>query len=247
MKKHVPNLVTCLNVTCGAAAVFLAMRGRVFEAGALVLLAMVFDLFDGLLARWLGASSALGRELDSLADAVSFGVAPALLAHALLLDALGEEAAGWWGALAYLPVMIPAFSIYRLASFNLDTRQTHAFIGMPTPAHALFWVSLLFSRRYAPGLHEAVWGSPWVLSGCVVLFSALLVSGLPMFSLKFVSFGWRANCWCYSYALLALLLLLLVGVGAVSFLVPLYAGVAVAGVLVRGPGCSRRSRDGARR
>jgi CDP-diacylglycerol--serine O-phosphatidyltransferase len=233
-------------------AIFLAARDRVLLAALLVLLAMIFDFMDGLAARWLRATSAMGKELDSLADVVSFGVAPALLAYALVRDALpGNDAwgnAAWWAvALPYLPAIIPAFSAYRLAKFNLDERQARSFIGMPTPAHALFWVSLVLSRHYAPGVHEAAWGSPWILSACVLLFSILLISELPMFSLKISSFAWGENRWRYSYLGLSCLLLLLARAAAVSFLVPLYAAFAVLEALVTRWGYNRRNRAGARR
>ncbi|MDR0765420.1 MAG: CDP-diacylglycerol--serine O-phosphatidyltransferase [Odoribacteraceae bacterium] len=246
MKKHLPNLVTCLNATCGAAAIFLVLHERVLLAAALVLLAMLFDFLDGLLARLLRVTSAMGKELDSLADVVSFGVVPALLAHVLIRDALPADAR-WTSVLPYLPVIIPAFSAYRLAVFNLDTRQDHSFRGMPTPAHALFWVSLLFARHHAPCLYDATWGNPWLLAACVLFFSVLLISGLPMFSLKIVSFAWASNRWLYSYLILALLALLVFRAIAVSFLVPLYVLLAAAAALVKGRGCNRQSRGGERR
>jgi CDP-diacylglycerol--serine O-phosphatidyltransferase len=233
MKKHVPNLITSLNVISGTAAIFMIARGDLAPAVTLVLLAMVFDFFDGLVARLLHVKSELGKELDSLADVVSFGVAPAMLAHALIRDALPET--GW---LIFLPVIMPAFSAYRLAKFNLDTRQASSFIGMPTPAHALFWVALWFARQHTPALYDACWGSPWVLAGCVVLFSVLLVSGLPMFSLKIASFAWEANRWRYLYFAAALLSLLFFREGAISFLIPLYVFFSVLSALP-GKWCAR--------
>ncbi|MDR2130009.1 MAG: CDP-diacylglycerol--serine O-phosphatidyltransferase [Odoribacteraceae bacterium] len=245
MKRHVPNLITCLNVTCGAMAIFLVMHDRVFFAAACVLLAMVFDFLDGWFARWLRVTSEMGKELDSLADVVSFGVVPALLAHVLIKEALAGEFTAWWASvLLYSPAVIPAFSAYRLAKFNLDTRQGHSFIGMPTPAHALFWVALIFSRRYTPALHDALWSSPWLLVACVLFFSVLLISGLPMFSLKIYSFAWRANRWRYSYFAVSLLLFLLFRVDMISFLIPLYVLFAALEAACRSfrvtrRGCSR--------
>ena len=226
MRKHVPNLITCLNVTCGVMAILLVMEERAEVAGCLVLLAMVFDFLDGLVARLLGVTSALGKELDSLADVVSFGVAPALLARVLIGDAAGEGDE-WTRVLAWIPAVIPAFSAYRLAKFNLDTRQGYSFTGMPTPAHALFWVSLVLTRDLAHGWPAAAWGNPWVLAGCVLFFSVLLVSGLPMFSLKMISYGWRANRWRYPYFVVAVGACLFLGPVAFSLLVPLYVLFAV--------------------
>jgi CDP-diacylglycerol--serine O-phosphatidyltransferase len=227
MKKHVPNLVTCLNVTCGTVAVLLVVHDRPLAAAAILLLAMVFDFLDGFLARMLRARSAMGVELDSLADVVSFGVAPALLAHVLVADALPGDAAGWERLLPWLPAVIPAFSAYRLAKFNLDTRQTRSFIGMPTPAHALFWVTLVFTRAHVPAFHDACWGDPRVLAACALFFSWLMISGLPMFSLKIPSLAWRDNRWRYPYFIVAALLLLFTRLAAVSFLIPLYVLFAV--------------------
>jgi CDP-diacylglycerol--serine O-phosphatidyltransferase len=229
MRRFVPNFITCLNAVAGTGAVLMVARGATGVAVALVLAAMVFDFFDGLAARLLGVKSDLGRELDSLADAVSFGVAPAMVAYALL------EGAGADGWLLFLPVVMPAFSVYRLAKFNLDARQTRSFIGMPTPAHALFWACLWACREYAPGVYAACWGNAAALGACVVVFSVLLVCGLPMFSLKIGSFGWAENRWRYLYFGLAAAGLVVFRWGAVSFLVPLYVVVsAVAALTGRG-------------
>ena len=234
-KKHIPNLITCLNATSGMAGVLFAFNGELFPAAVCVLAAMVFDFFDGFAARLLNVRSDMGKELDSLADAVSFGVMPAVLAYCLIRDvALIRSFTSlyvmrpWFENLvAYSPLIIPAFSIYRLAKFNLDARQTHSFIGMPTPANALFWVSLVFCYRFEREFFFDVWGFPALLALCVLVFSLLLVSGFPMFSLKLSSFSWRANFPLYVFLAALLAIALLWGWKALSFTIPLYVLVSV--------------------
>lgn len=235
MKKHIPNLITCLNATSGMAGVLFAFNGELFPAAVCVLAAMVFDFFDGFAARLLNVRSDMGKELDSLADSVSFGVMPAVLAYCLIRDvALIRSFTSlyvmrpWFENLvAYSPLIIPAFSIYRLAKFNLDARQTHSFIGMPTPANALFWVSLVFCYRFEREFFFDVWGFPALLALCVLVFSLLLVSGFPMFSLKLSSFSWRANFPLYVFLAALLAIALLWGWKALSFTIPLYVLVSV--------------------
>ena len=235
MKKHIPNLITCLNATSGMAGVLFAFNGELFPAAVCVLAAMVFDFFDGFAARLLNVRSDMGKELDSLADAVSFGVMPAVLAYCLIRDvALIRSFTSlyvmrpWFENLvAYSPLIIPAFSIYRLAKFNLDARQMHSFIGMPTPANALFWVSLVFCYRFEREFFFDVWGFPALLALCVLVFSLLLVSGFPMISLKLSSFSWRANFPLYVFLAALLAIALLWGWKALSFTIPLYVLVSV--------------------
>lgn len=235
MKRHIPNLITCLNATAGMAGVLLAFNGETLLAALCVLAAMVFDFFDGFAARLLRVKSEMGKELDSLADAVSFGVAPAVLAYCLIRDvALIRSFTSlyvmrpWFEAIVvYSPLIIPAFSVYRLAKFNLDARQTHSFIGLPTPANALFWVSLVFCHHFERDFFFAVWGTPALLALCVLVFSLLLVSELPMFSLKLTSFSWRANRALYVFLAVLLVAVLLAGWKALSFMIPLYVLVSI--------------------
>ena len=223
MRKHIPNLITCCNALCGALAVFMIMNNNGFMAAWLVLLAMIFDFFDGFMARLLHVKSDLGKELDSLADMVSFGVVPTLLARLLIQESFtGEESALTVNILSYLPVLMVAFSAYRLAKFNLDTRQTFSFIGVPTPANALFWVGLVFAFEWQHKFSLICWGNSWVLAGCVILLSWLLVAELPMFSLKFHSFKWEENKIRYLYFLTLILLFVLLQETMLSFIIPLY-------------------------
>lgn len=229
MRKHIPNLITGLNAASGAMAVFMALYGQIVWATCFILAGMVFDFFDGLAARLLHVKSALGKELDSLADVITFGVASGLLAHLLIRDALLPEGAGnlaWLTTcekiILFSPLLIPVFSAFRLAKFNLDTRQSVSFIGLPVPAHALFWVGLVFARIKTPVLYQAFFGNVWVLVLCVLGLSLLLISELPMFSLKISGFGWTANKTVYIYFLTLLVLAVGWGWAVLPFVIPFY-------------------------
>lgn len=228
MKRHIPNLITSLNVVCGTLAIFMAFYGWMTVAALLVLAAMVFDFFDGMTARLLHVKSDMGKELDSLADVVSFGVVPAVFAHLLMMQELNGTLADfsswtvWQQVMACMPFLMPAFSAYRLAKFNLDTRQTMSFIGMPTPANALFWTVLVFGAEYMPDIYTAVFANPTVLGLCALGLSILLVSEVPMFSLKITSFAWHDNKIRYSYLLALLLLTFFLGMNVLFFVIPLY-------------------------
>ena len=229
MKKQIPNLITGMNVISGTVAIFMVMSGWVELAALFILIGMVFDFFDGMAARLLHVKSEMGKELDSLADMVTFGVAPAMLAHFLIKMTLFGGVPGelsdlpvWQIVLLFVPLLIPAFSAYRLAKFNLDPRQTMSFIGMPTPANALFWVSLTYGFFYTPGIYIYLFDSVWTLVICVIILSVLLVSELPMFSLKVTGFSWKANKVRYIYFLSLVVLAAIFGKAIIMFAIPLY-------------------------
>ncbi len=178
IKKHIPNMLTVGNLLSGALAiVFTLHTGRPEVAMWLIVLAAVFDFFDGMVARLLGVSSPIGKDLDSLADVVSFGLAPAVLVfHAL--D--GLEAGNY---LAYGVFIIPAFAALRLAKFNNDTRQTTSFRGLPVPSNALFWLG---ATSAIPSLGELAGTSATgiIYLALSLVLSLLMVGELPMFSFK---------------------------------------------------------------
>ncbi len=201
--KHIPNTITSLNLLSGCVASVLAMEGNLIIASILILMATVFDFFDGFSARLLKAYSPMGKELDSLADLISFGLAPSLIAMAFMKQAvLGSSTASisitslepsvlFWLISAFL---IPVFSALRLAKFNVDTRQTSSFIGVPTPANALFWASLPLVLSWGDYAFVEQWlASPFVLLGFIVATSLLLVAEVPMFSLKIKTLAWQSN------------------------------------------------------
>ena len=189
--RHIPNTVTCCNLLSGCVAIVMAHQGCYQAALGFIVLGAIFDFFDGLLARALKAYSPLGKELDSLADDVTFGVAPAMMVFSLMHEvALPAWLASVAGLLPYAAFLIAAFSALRLAKFNIDTRQTTSFIGLPTPANALFWGSLIV------GAHDFLVADTLAflyLIILVLLTSWLLVAEIPMFSLKFKNLSWRDN------------------------------------------------------
>lgn len=192
IKNYIPNTITCLNLVSGCVASVMALEGNLMYAVVWIMLAAVFDFFDGFAARLLKAFSPIGKELDSLADVVSFGVAPGMILFVLLSWLAPTLPLG--GLNEYIPYwafVIPAFSGLRLAKFNIDERQTTSFIGLPVPAHALFWSSLGYSVQ--PLLPQ---GGVVLLVGLMALAlvtSLLLVSEVPMFSLKIKSLAWKGN------------------------------------------------------
>ncbi|MEP2771078.1 MAG: CDP-diacylglycerol--serine O-phosphatidyltransferase [Fulvivirga sp.] len=180
MKKHIPNFLTSCNLAAGCVAIVLAFEGQVELAVYLIWLAMIFDFFDGLAARALKVSSPIGKELDSLADMVSFGVVPAVVLYQLMGEA----------QFALIAFVVTIFSALRLAKFNTDDNQQTDFIGLPTPANALFLTSLVFIN---PEGYLSFMLNEQVLAITSVIFALLLVSPIRLFSLKFKSMGWREN------------------------------------------------------
>jgi CDP-diacylglycerol--serine O-phosphatidyltransferase len=215
--RHIPNAVTCLNLLAGCFAVVCAAEGSLCAAAGWVAAAAVFDFLDGLAARWLHAFSPIGKDLDSLADLISFGLAPAMSVYALL-DGLTDT------PLPYVAFLIPVFSALRLARFNNDRRQSDAFIGLPVPAHALLWAPLACSLT--PLACSLTPLSPetllFTVPPAVVLTSLFLVAPLPMFSFKVKSFAFRGNERRYLLAAAALLFTVLWGCLGIAGTVLLY-------------------------
>lgn len=172
IKRIIPNSLTCANLLCGSAAVFMATQEQFLWAFALILAGSLFDFFDGASARWLKVPSPLGVQLDSLADDITFGLAPAMVLFCYLKPIIG-----WWALIALL---IAAFSALRLAKFNIDERQTTSFIGLATPPNAIFWASLIC---YLNTMNLPSWIA-WVLLAISLLSCYLLVSEIPFFSFK---------------------------------------------------------------
>lgn len=191
MKKHIPNTITCCNLISGCVATVFALYGNPEMALLFIILGAVFDFFDGMTARVLGVSSPIGKELDSLADDVTFGVAPAsILFWFLGVIDYPSFLEGWRSIIPLSAYIIAAFSALRLAKFNLDTRQTTSFIGLPTPANALFWGSLIVG--YQAQMMYSTWTLPLMLIG-IIVSSWLLIAEIPMFALKFKHWGFKGN------------------------------------------------------
>lgn len=250
--KNIPNSLTSLNLVSGCIAIALAFHGLLSYAGYLILIAAVFDFFDGMVARALKVHSEIGKELDSLADVVSFGVAPSIIllqmmAQSLIpqdvilgffesfsdneIDAITKIIAyrevlgfGFWPYFFLAtPLFIAVFSAIRLAKFNIDTRQTSSFIGLPTPANAIFILSLGFisENTTSPELLGFII-HPMTLFFVSVIFSYLLVCELPMFALKFKSLSIKENAIRYSFILASALLIILFKLYALPLIILLY-------------------------
>ena len=223
MKNHLPNAVTCLNLFAGCLALSSIFAGRLETAAYFVGLAALFDFFDGLLARALHASSPIGKDLDSLADMVSFGVVPGAFLFDLLMQA-GPSLPSW---LPYAGFLVTIFSALRLAKFNNDTRQTTSFIGLPTPACTILVASLpLILAHDTFGIRGLIL-NPWALLGLTVLLSGLLVAELPLFTLKFKSLRWQDNQVRFVFLLLSVGLLLALQAAAVPLIILLYVLLSV--------------------
>ncbi len=191
MKRHIPNTITCCNLVCGCIATTYAVSGSLAMALLFIILGAVFDFFDGMSARLLHVSSEIGKELDSLADDVTFGVAPAsIIFYELQVVDYPSALECLRPVLPYVAYVVAAFSAVRLAKFNLDTRQTTSFIGLPTPANALFWGSLIVG--FGPLLEDYTWFMPLIVVG-IFLSSWILIAEIPMFALKFKQWGFIGN------------------------------------------------------
>ena len=233
MKKQIPNIITLCNLLCGVIATLYAANGLLTEAATFIFLGIIFDFFDGMTARLLHVSSPIGKELDSLADVVTSGVAPG----AILFFILGTYTPYNW--LRWVALLIPAFSAYRLAKFNLDTRQTHSFLGLPTPANALIWavLGIAFTR---PELCQIallpipnLFSMPTahiempVLAVLSLLLDIALISEIPLFSLKFKNLTWCDNRVRFIYLLSCMALIILFGLYGIALSVLWYIALSL--------------------
>lgn len=201
MKKQIPNVITCCNLISGCIATCFAFFHNPELALLWIIIGAVFDFFDGMSARLLHVSSPIGKELDSLADDVTFGVAPStILFSQLIVMDFPNALSGIADYVPFVAYIMAAFSALRLAKFNLDERQTMGFIGLPTPANALFWGSLIVSlNNWLCNLPQG-----WLILVVMIFVSSwLLVSEIPMFALKFKHWGWQGNQLRYSFIIIS--------------------------------------------
>ena len=218
MARYIPNVITCFNLFCGCVSIVFTFSDRLDLAAYLILVAAVFDFLDGFAARWLKAYSEMGKQLDSLADVVSFGVAPASIMF-ILIHSAAFFPFGWLAAFsAYL---IAVFSALRLAKFNIDTRQSESFIGLPTPANAIFICSLALSNIHF------VTNNVFFLLAVTVVFSFLLVSELPLFSLKFKSYNLKNNIIQNIFIVISIIILLLFHLQGLSLVILAYIALSI--------------------
>ncbi len=226
IKNNLANAVTCCNVLCGTLAIFVCFGPDVVwglpswqMACLLIFLAAVADFADGLVARAIGVSAPLGKELDSLSDLVSFGVAPAILLRMAL------ESAGAPGWVAWIPALLPVAGAVRLAKFNIDTRQATSFLGLPIPANAIFWMG------YAAALYGgwSLFAAPWFAVCAIVLLAALMVSELPLLALKFKQYSWKGNEARYLLVIgTCALIILFPGLTALMLIIGWYVALSLA-------------------
>lgn len=217
MKRHIPNAITCLNLFSGCVGLVLAFENQLLLAAYAIGISAILDFFDGMTARLLKAYSEIGKELDSLADVVSFGVLPSVIIFQLFkqIPAVNPY-------LPYAAFLIAIFSALRLAKFNIDTRQTENFIGLPTPANALLVASLPFILVDASLMTYEVLFHPAFLLSFTIVMSLLLVSEIPLFSLKFKSWDIRQNIFRYLLLFIALILLLIFKFAAIPVIIFTY-------------------------
>ncbi len=227
MKKHIPNTITACNLVSGCIAIVLAVTGNLVAALLFIVLGAVFDFFDGMVARRLGVSSPVGKELDSLADCVTFGVAPSAILYYTLKEVVACPIASECVS-TYLPFaafIMAGFSALRLAKFNLDERQTSSFIGLPTPANALFWGSLLVGGEDA--LKNCEW-SYLLLLILMLVMSYMLIAEIPMFSLKFKKWNWTDNKLRWSFIISCVPLLVIFQLSAFAVIIAWYVVLSIA-------------------
>lgn len=218
MLKHVPNSLTCANLVCGCVGIISVFTTQT-EAAYFVWAACVFDFFDGFTARILKVSSPIGKELDSLADVVSFGVLPSLA----MFRWIENESTSEW--LRYGAIFIAIFSALRLAKFNIDENQSDSFTGVPTPANALFITGLVFLPS---GTHSVIF-TETALIIITIVFSLLLVAPVKLFALKFKNYGWIGNEIRYAFLGLSSALLLFFHAGALPLIILSYIGISLLG------------------
>ena len=237
--KHIPNLITSLNLACGLLSIIMMIEGKIIPAFYLILLASVFDFLDGLSARILNAYSDVGKQLDSLADMVSFGIAPALLMYyyikySFLLhqSEFAIETTAWYEIIIlYSAILIALASGFRLAKFNIDPNQSFIFSGLPTPASAILIASagiVLFSPGFPESIRQFIL-NPYLLFASTLVLSLLLVSKIPMFSLKFKDYKFGNNITKYVFLLISFALLIIFKVIAVPIIILVYIFMSVAG------------------
>ena len=221
MRKNIPNLITCCNLICGCLSILCATAGNLPLASYLILASAFFDFFDGFSARMLKVSSPMGVDMDSLSDIVSFAVAPTIILFVflnLLLQELAPDVReSFVRYLPYLVFVIPAFSAFRLAKFNHDERQHTEFRGLATPANAMFIGFLHFSALRIPALNNF-----WLVLCLSLVFAVLLVTDLPMFSLKFKNLHFKENMIRYIFLVVAVVLFVIFRFGAFPIIILAY-------------------------
>lgn len=246
MKKHIPNFITSLNLVCGCLAIVAAFENRLDDSAILIAIAAVLDFLDGFAARLLNVHSEIGKQLDSLADMVTFGVAPGMILYTMLEPGYNVVVDGHtlnferYEFIKYLALLIPVFSAVRLAKFNIDTRQSDSFIGVPTPANCMFIASipviLMHQNGYTTNPDGSfslynfieIIGNQWFLGTLILVMSYLMVAELPLFALKFKSFDWQNNKLRYIFLSLSAILIVSTQFISIPIIIVLYILLSIA-------------------
>lgn len=229
LKRHIPNTITCCNLLSGCFSILFSFSGMPVAAAIMIFAAGLFDFLDGFAARLLDAHSPIGGDLDSLSDVVSFGVAPGFIMYHLMVEGMGEHLIwplGKVSLFACFAFLLPVFSAVRLAKFNVDTRQTTSFIGLPTPPMALFMASLPLAY-WQLGLSGQPLLNPYMGLGITILFSVMMVCNRPFFSFKMKSAGWKGNEIRWIFLIIAVLGLAVFQFVALPFVLLVYILMSV--------------------
>lgn len=224
IKKHIPNLLTLCNLLCGCLGIVEIIQNKsIINASILIVIALICDFFDGFIARFLKVSSPIGKELDSLADVVSFGVLPAFILCYVI-----ENHTGINTELKYFPIFIALFSALRLAKFNIDSRQSESFIGLNTPANTILISSIAINlENLSTDLFSSFFHNQYFVLGFVVLSSYLLVAEIPMFAFKFKHFKWKGNEVRIGFILFSIVLISFFKIVAIPWLIISYIIVSI--------------------
>jgi CDP-diacylglycerol--serine O-phosphatidyltransferase len=233
IKRHIPNIITLINLFCGCIALVFAMKANFEMAFYFVCLGIFLDFFDGFFARLFNVSSPLGLQLDSLADMVTSGVVPGFVMFQMLSNSVNSNP-----SLVYFPYLgfiIALGSCYRLANFNIDTRQTDSFIGLPTPANALFILSLPLIVKYSDSLIALeLLTNNWFLLVITLLSAYILNAEIPLFALKIKKFNFKDNVLQIAFVLISLVLLVLFQFSGVALVIVFYVFLSVIMNLITG-------------
>ncbi|MFD2202765.1 CDP-diacylglycerol--serine O-phosphatidyltransferase [Shivajiella indica] len=221
IKKHIPNALTSLNLLCGMLGIYFVLDGKINEGAYFIFIAAFFDFLDGFVARILKVHSEIGKELDSLADLVTFGVLPSFILFKMI------EANSELDYLPFMALIVGIFSAIRLAKFNVDTRQADRFIGVPTPANALLISTLPFTQERFPEINAAL-QNPYFLVCVAFAMSFLLVSELPLIALKFKNFRFSDNIYRFLVLIIGVICLIAFGLGGIPFVILSYILLSVA-------------------
>jgi len=224
VKKHVPNAITCANLFSGCVGIVFAFQQNLIVAAYAVLLAAIFDFFDGFASRVLKEFSGIGKDLDSLADMVSFGVLPSVILYELFLQAPQIDKVSIY--LNFIAFLIPVFSALRLAKFNTDSRQAEIFIGLPTPANGMLIGSFPLIIEQDPKLTPYIL-NPYGLTAFAIVMCALLVAEMPLMSLKFKNRDFNKNIYRYLLLLFSAILILFFKFAAVPVIIFIYVALSV--------------------